>query len=70
MHTVTFLPGYRKIEVPRETTVLDAAQRAGLNINVVCGGQGKCGKCVVYVQSGKTESVSYTHLTLPTNREV
>jgi len=55
MHTVTFLPGYRKIEVPRETTVLDAAQRAGLNINVVCGGQGKCGKCVVYVQSGRTE---------------
>ena len=21
----------------------------------VCGGQGKCGKCVVYIQSGKTE---------------
>jgi uncharacterized 2Fe-2S/4Fe-4S cluster protein (DUF4445 family) len=37
------------------STILDAAQRAGLNINVVCGGQGKCGKCVVYVQSGKTE---------------
>jgi len=55
MHTVTFLPGYRKIEVLRDTTILDAAQRAGLNINVVCGGQGKCGKCVVYVQSGKTE---------------
>jgi uncharacterized 2Fe-2S/4Fe-4S cluster protein (DUF4445 family) len=54
MRTVTFLPGYRKIEIARGSTILDAAQRAGLNINVVCGGQGKCGKCVVYVQSGKT----------------
>jgi len=55
MRTVTFLPSYRKIDVPRGSIILDAAQRAGLNINVVCGGQGKCGKCVVYVQSGKTE---------------
>ncbi|MHB8163745.1 MAG: ASKHA domain-containing protein [Methanoregula sp.] len=54
MRTVTFLPGYRKIEIARGSTILDAAQRAGLNINVVCGGQGKCGKCIVYVQSGKT----------------
>jgi len=55
MRTVTFLPSYRKIEVARGTTILDAAQRAGMNINVVCGGQGKCGKCIVYVQSGRTE---------------
>ena len=55
MRTVTFLPSYRKIEVEPGTTILDAAQRAGLNINVVCGGQGKCGKCVVFIQSGKVE---------------
>nr|WP_320160903.1 ASKHA domain-containing protein [uncultured Methanoregula sp.] len=55
MRTVTFLPSYRKVEVPRGTTILDAAQKAGLNMNVVCGGQGKCGKCVVYIQSGKAE---------------
>ena len=55
MHTITFLPEYRRIDVVHGSTILDAAQRAGLNINVVCGGQGKCGKCVVYVQSGKTE---------------
>ena len=46
-------PGYNKIVAPRGTTILDAAQRAGINMNVVCGGQGKCGKCVVYVQSGQ-----------------
>src|SRR5512137_923362 len=55
VRTVTFLPSYRKIEVERGTTILDAAQRAGLNINVVCGGQGKCGKCVVFIHSGRTE---------------
>lgn len=55
MPTVTFLPSYRKIEVARGNTILDAAQRAGLNMNVVCGGLGKCGKCIVYLQSGKTE---------------
>ncbi|HEX3002035.1 MAG TPA: 2Fe-2S iron-sulfur cluster-binding protein, partial [Methanoregula sp.] len=55
MRTVTFLPSYRKVDVPRGTTILDAAQRAGLNMNVVCGGQGKCGKCVVYIQSGKAD---------------
>ncbi len=54
MRTVTFIPGYRKIEIEQGSTILDAAQRAGLNINVVCGGLGKCGKCIVYVQSGKT----------------
>ncbi|MDD4136264.1 MAG: ASKHA domain-containing protein [Methanoregula sp.] len=55
MRTVTFLPSYRKIDVERGTTLLDAAQRAGLNINVVCGGQGKCGKCIVYIQSGRAD---------------
>ncbi len=55
MRTVTFLPGYRKIEVEPGTTILDAAQQAGLNMNVVCGGQGKCGKCVVFIQSGRVE---------------
>ncbi|MDD1702157.1 MAG: 2Fe-2S iron-sulfur cluster-binding protein, partial [Methanoregula sp.] len=55
MRTVTFFPSYRKIDAKRGTTILDAAQRAGINMNVVCGAQGKCGKCVVYVMSGKTE---------------
>ena len=61
MPTVTFLPSYRKIDVPKGTTILDAAQRAGLTMNVVCGGLGKCGKCIVFLQSGKTEfdSVKY-----------
>lgn len=52
MVTVTFLPSYRKIALEKGSTVLEAVQRAGINMNVVCGGQGKCGKCVVYIKNG------------------
>ncbi len=53
MPVVTFLPSYRKVEVGKGSTILDAARKAGLQMNVVCGGVGKCGKCIVYVRSGK-----------------
>jgi len=52
MPSVTFLPTYRKITVDPGTTILEAAQNAGIQMNVVCGGQGKCGKCVVFLKSG------------------
>ncbi len=52
MPIVTFLPGYRKVSVPEGATLLDAARAAGLSMNVVCGGEGKCGKCQVYVREG------------------
>ncbi len=52
MPTVTFLPGFRKVVVETGSTILEAAQKAGLHMNVVCGAQGKCGKCSVYVKSG------------------
>ncbi len=53
MPTVTFLPTYRKILVEPGMTLLEAAQRAGIQVNVVCGGQGKCGKCKMVVKSGR-----------------
>lgn len=55
MPVVTFLPSYRKVEVPKGATILDAARKAGLQMNVICGGIGKCGKCIVYVKSGKAD---------------
>ena len=53
MPVVTFLPSYRKTTVAPGTTILDAARQAGFQMNVVCGGQGKCGKCTVYVKAGE-----------------
>ena len=54
MPVITFLPSYRKISVDPGITILEAAQQAGVQMNVVCGGQGKCGKCIVQVKAGKT----------------
>jgi len=70
MPTVTFLPSYRKIEVESGCTILEAAQRAGFNVNVVCGGQGKCGKCVVFIVSGRTEFDSQKFLRFFTLEEL
>ncbi|MCX6694595.1 MAG: ASKHA domain-containing protein [Methanomicrobiales archaeon] len=53
MPVVTFLPSFRKVTVPVGGTILDAARTAGIQMNVVCGGQGKCGKCVVVIKNGE-----------------
>jgi len=53
MPVITFLPSYRKITVDPGITILDAARLAGFQMNVVCGGQGKCGKCIVFVKAGE-----------------
>ena len=53
MPLVTFLPGFRKVEVPAGETLMVAAQKAGLSLNAVCGGIGKCGKCVMFHKSGR-----------------
>ena len=55
MPTVTFLPNYQKITVDAGSSILDAVQRAGIQMNVVCGGTGKCGKCVVFIKNGTVE---------------
>ena len=48
-HTVgvTFLPRGDRFEVPAGQTLFDAAVRAGVEVDTVCGGQGTCGKCRV-----------------------
>ncbi len=53
MPTVTFMPGFRKVRVTRGSSILEAAQKVDIHLNVVCGGQGKCGKCSVIVRGGK-----------------
>ncbi|MCC7567861.1 MAG: 2Fe-2S iron-sulfur cluster binding domain-containing protein, partial [Methanoregulaceae archaeon] len=55
MPAVTFLPGFQKISVEPGSTILDAAQKAQIHMNVVCGGEGKCGKCIVFVKSGRVD---------------
>ncbi len=58
MPTITFLPSNRSITVPAGTELLDAARRAGVEIDSPCGGKGTCGKCIVRILEGEVDSDS------------
>ncbi|MHC4388359.1 MAG: ASKHA domain-containing protein [Planctomycetota bacterium] len=47
---VTFEPDGRKVSVPAGATLLDAAEKAGIILNTVCGGKGICKKCLVTIE--------------------
>jgi uncharacterized 2Fe-2S/4Fe-4S cluster protein (DUF4445 family) len=46
---VRFEPSGKTIRVPTGTLVVDAARQVGLDLNIPCGGQGRCGRCAVLV---------------------
>jgi len=60
--TVTFQPHGAEVEVPRGTLISDAATKAGLELNMPCGGQGRCGRCAVIVEEGECDRRSTTRL--------
>lgn len=47
-HTVVFQPMGVKTEVTTGTSLLEAANEAGIYVNSLCGGEGVCGK--VYLE--------------------
>ena len=49
---VTFWPEGEHVRVPLETTILEAAKTAGVDLASSCGGDGLCGKCRVIVRQG------------------
>lgn len=52
MPRVTFQPGGRSAEVARGTTLLDAADAAGVELPSNCGGVCACTTCHVWVEAG------------------
>ena len=62
-YKIIFLPDNKEVEVEGGTTIMEAAEKAGVSINSLCGGNGACGKCKVQVPGGKAhvdmESISY-----------
>ncbi len=54
-YNVTFLPDGKKIEVDEGITLLDAAAKAGVYLNSLCGGEGVCGKCRVQIAAGQAK---------------
>lgn len=51
-HNVTFEPNSTTVQVPSGALLSEAARLARLEIGQPCGGQGRCGRCVVKVVSG------------------
>jgi uncharacterized 2Fe-2S/4Fe-4S cluster protein (DUF4445 family) len=51
-HTVTFDVGDQPVLVPTGSLLSEAAQLAGIDILQPCGGQGRCGRCTVKIESG------------------
>ncbi len=52
MPLVTFEGAQEAVRVPPGTLITDAARLAGVEIAQPCGGQGRCGRCAVLIQSG------------------
>jgi len=51
-YQVAFSPIYKAVTVPAGTTLLEAAGKAGITIDSVCGGDGICGRCKMIVVDG------------------
>jgi uncharacterized 2Fe-2S/4Fe-4S cluster protein (DUF4445 family) len=60
---VDFLPTGKSIKVPEGTLILDAAAMAGVSIEAPCGGQGRCGRCLVKVEAGEVSNYENPYLT-------
>jgi uncharacterized 2Fe-2S/4Fe-4S cluster protein (DUF4445 family) len=55
MPTVEFLPSGLRTEVSPGTELLEAARRAGVELDSFCGGQGTCGTCLIRVATGRVD---------------
>ena len=54
MIKIIFLPDKKNIKVNEGTTILEALESIGININTPCGGKGICGKCKILINKGIT----------------
>ena len=51
-YKVRFQPSDRLVEVASGTLLGEAARQAGIDLQMPCGGQGRCGRCAVIVEKG------------------
>ncbi len=61
-HTVSFDVAPDPVEVQTGTLVMEAARLAGVEIGQPCGGQGRCGRCLVRVADGSVRRRSTLRL--------
>jgi uncharacterized 2Fe-2S/4Fe-4S cluster protein (DUF4445 family) len=59
---VTLKPSGNRIEVEAGTLLSDAIEEAELELNLPCGGQGRCGRCKIVVEEGQVKRRSIARL--------
>jgi len=53
---VTFWPEGDRVSVPVDTSLLESAKLAGVDLTSPCGGDGLCGKCRLIVRQGNVKA--------------
>jgi len=59
---VEFLPSAKSSTVPEGTLLVDAAAKAGILLDTPCGGQGRCGRCLVKIEKGQVSDYESPYL--------
>lgn len=54
-HNLILMPSGRRGQIPAGTTLLDAADSLGVEIESICGGRQTCVKCLVKIEEGDFE---------------
>lgn len=57
-YKVEFEPIGKRITLVNQTSIMEAAQKAGINLESVCGGEGICKKCKVKILEGEVTPVT------------
>jgi len=57
------MPSNAVVEIARGALLQDAIGAAGVRLSLPCGGQGRCGRCLVQVQGGAVHARSTSRLT-------
>ena len=61
-YQIILKPSGNRIEVETGALLSDAIDQAGLELNLPCGGQGRCGRCKVVVEEGQVKRRSISRL--------
>ena len=59
--TITFKPDGKQTSIHSGATLIEAAGKAGIILNNVCGGKGTCKKCLVYLEPGSRKVLACRH---------
>jgi uncharacterized 2Fe-2S/4Fe-4S cluster protein (DUF4445 family) len=51
-HTIRFEPSGKTVPAPTGALLSEVARQVGIDLNMPCGGQGRCGRCAVIVEDG------------------